>query len=279
VRRSTATGTLADTAVDQADWNLDPLNGTGASGITLNAAAVFILVIEAQFLGMGRVRVGFDINGGIVFAHEFLNANTLAVPYAQTLALPVQMLVTSSSAAKTAYFKCAAVSSEGGLSEDLAYQFATPEETVTAGSATRTHLVSLRPNDTFGGLTNRARIVLTSLELLVTGASPVLWELCLGTTFQGGAAPTWADVNATYSAAEYTSVAGTVDAAGVVIAAGYTAATQQTKMATSYRFGQRYPLTLDRAGAVRANGTLSLLVTGLGGTSATRAVLNFAEVR
>ena len=41
----------------------------------------------------------------------------------------------------------------------------------------------------------------------------------------------------------------------------------------------RYPIALDRAGAVRANGTLSVLVTGIGGTSTCRTSINFKELR
>ena len=38
---------------------------------------------------MGRVRCGFDVAGVIYYAHEFLNANVLAVPYMQTASLPI----------------------------------------------------------------------------------------------------------------------------------------------------------------------------------------------
>lgn len=279
VRRTSTSGSVSNDAISQAAWNLDPMDGTGPSGVTLNAATVFILVIDAQFLGMGRVRVGFDVDGQIIYAHEFLNANSLAVPYTQTLSLPVQMLVTAAASAgdKTAYFKCASVSSEGGVSEDLAYSFATPEQTVTAASGTRTHILSLRPLTAFNSITNRSRLVLTGIDLLVTGTNPVLWELAIGSTFSAG--PTWANVNTTYSASESSSAVGTLSGAGLIIAAGYNAASAATKSVTSAKLSHRYPITLNRAGAVRANGTLSLLVTGLGGTSATRAVMQFSEVR
>jgi hypothetical protein len=36
---------------------------------------------------------------------------------------------------------------------------------------------------------------------------------------------------------------------------------------------------LNAAGAVRANGTITLLVTGIGGTSACRAIMNWKEIR
>ena len=278
VRRTSTSGSVVDNVIPQSDWNLDKLDGTGASGITLDVTDTQILVIDAQFLAMGRVRFGFDIGGQIVYCHQSLHANVLQVPYMQTLTLPVQMLMTSTGGSKnTTRFKCSSVSSEGGFADDIGYSFATPEGTVTAASGARTHILSLRPRTTFNSITNRSRIRPTSVEIFVTGANPVFWELCVGSTFSAG--PTYANVNATYSASEYSSAVGTLSAAGIVIASGYVAATNQAKQAVSRDIASRYPLSLNRAGAVRANGTLSLLVSGIGGTSATRASLNYTEIR
>jgi hypothetical protein len=279
VRRTSTSGSVVNNAVSQSSWNIDKMDGTGISGHTFDATKTFILVIDCQYLAMGRVRLGFDFDGEIHYAHQFLNANVLDVPYMQTLTLPVQMLVTgtATAGAKTSYFKCASVSSEGGLEDDLSYSFATPEGTVTAASGAATHILGLRPRTTFNSITNRTLIKPVSVEILVTGNNPVRWELCIGSAFS--AAPTWASVNSTYSAAEYTSAVGTVSATGLVIASGYVAASASTKSSINFKVASRYPISLDRAGAVRANGTLNLFVTGIGGTSATRATMNYQEVR
>lgn len=91
VRRSSTSGGVVNDAVAQSDWNIDPLDGSGPSGKVLDQTTVFILVIDCQFLGMGRVRIGFDIDGSICYCHQWLNANSLAVPYMQTLTLPVRV--------------------------------------------------------------------------------------------------------------------------------------------------------------------------------------------
>lgn len=277
VRRTSTSGGVVDNVIAQADWNLDKLDGTGASGVTLDVTKAIILVIDAQFLAMGRVRIGFDIGGQIIYCHQSLHANVLDVPYMQTLSLPVQMLLTSTGGSKnTTRFKCSSVSSEGGFADDAGYSFATPEGTVTAASGTRTHILSLRPRTTFNGITNRTRLRLTSVEIFVTGNAPVFWELCVGSTFS--VAPTYAAVNSTYSAYE-TGTGGTLTAGTLVIASGYVSASATVKSAVSREISARYPITLNRAGAVRALGTLSLLVSGIGATSATRASLNFTEIR
>lgn len=287
VRRTKTSGSVVDNVVAQASWNIDPLDGTGGSGITFDVSKVFILVIDLQFLGMGRVRVGFDIGGQIVYVHEFLNANVLTTPYMQTASLPVQMLITTiaTGGAKNSYFKCAAVESEGGRIDHDSFPFSTPEGIETAASGARTHILSVRPKTTFNSITNRQRFVITNLGFIVTGANPVYWELCVGAVF---AASTWADVNTTYSGFEYTSVRGAFTnlTNGIVIASGHISGAggganppTVTPIIIDPVVAQKYPITLDRAGAVRNMGTLTLLVSGIGGTSATRAVINYKEIR
>jgi len=280
IRRTSTSGSVVDNAVAQASWSLDPLDGTGPSGITIDVATVFILVIDLQFLGMGRIRCGFDVGGKIVYVHEFLNANVLTTPYMQTGTLPIQMLVTATAtgATKTAYFKCAAVNSEGGFEQAASFHFSTLEGTVSAASGARTHIWSIRPKTTFNGIQNRQDFILENIELLVTGNFPVYWELCIGAAFT--VAPTFADVNTTYSGFEY-GTGGTFGnlTNGLVIDSGYVASSAGSKGSSSADTTLRYPICLDRAGAVRTLGTLTLLVTGIGGASATRAICNYSEVR
>lgn len=279
IRRTSTDGSTDDNVVNRADWNLDKLDGTGASGITLNEENVFILVIDLQFLGMGRIRFGFDIGGEVVYAHQFLNANILTVPYMQTATLPIQMLLTATStaAAKDCYFKCASVSSEGGnaIFEDFAFAFSTPEATVTAANGSRTHLVSMRPKTTFNSITNREFFLIDSVDI-IAGANPVRWELCIG---QALTTPTYADINTSYSGYEYVAAGTLSGSPGIVIASGYIATSASSRQSISKEIASRYPITLDRAGAVRDMGTLTLLVTGIGGTSACRASINFREIR
>jgi len=119
--------------------------------------------------------------------------------------------------------------------------------------------------------------VLDSVDILVTGNTPIKWELCIGQAISG--TTTFTDVNATYSAFEYNTVGAASGDPAVVIASGYIAATATQKNAISAKITNRYPITLDAAGAVRALGTLSLLVTGDGATSVCKAIFNWHEVR
>lgn len=267
---------LGNQTITQSNWNIDKLDGTGTSGKTLDITLQNHFVIDLQALYTGRIRVGFDIDGKIVYAHQFLYANTIATPYIQTANLPIRVGMTCTGTVSTTMrFTCSSVISEGGQEILNGYEFA-QEGTVTAGSGTRTHLLSIRPKTTFNGIVNRGRIDFLEIDLLVTGTNNLKWELVLG---QALTTPTYTDVNTTYSAVEYIQ-AGTLSGnPAIVIDNGYVAASNQTKGTDTMRLTSQYAITLDASGAVRALGTISLLVTGIGGTTAVNGSLKWSEIR
>lgn len=279
ILRTSTSGSVSDAnIVAQSAWNIDKMDGTGASGITLDVTKAQILVIDLQFLGMGRVRVGFDIDGVLYYVHQFLNANSLTVPYMQTATLPVGFLVTSTGGSKTANFKCATVLSEGGSWDDQGFRFSTPEATVTAGNGTRTFMMSLRPKTTFNGISNRETCLLQAVNIAVTGNNAVKWELIVNATFS--VAPTYADVSTTYSGYEYgTGGTFTNITSGVILQSGYCDSVSAVTAEIDRAVSIHCPITLDRAGAVRGLGTYYLFVTGTTNTSATRATMEFVEIR
>lgn len=274
IHSATTNGTQT---VTQANWNLDKMNGLGKSGVTLDLTKTQIFVIDFQALYVGRVRVGFDIGGVITYVHQFVHANQIATPYIQTANLPLRVGMTCTGTVSTTMrFICCSISSNGGQEDIGGYGFSVGGS-VSAGSGARTHVLSVRPKTTFNSIANRARFVLDSLDVAVTGNSPVLWEVCLGQAISG--TTTFADVNATYSAFEY-NTAGTISGSpAIVLFSGYVGASNQSKGAISSKISTKYPITLDRAGVVRALGTLSLIATGIGGASAMNATFNWRELR
>jgi hypothetical protein len=90
VRRSYTSGSSVDDPIAQSAWNGDKLDGTGASGYTLDPTKATILFTDYEWLGMGSVRVGFVIDGKFITAHTFLNANNLDTVYMQTANLPIR---------------------------------------------------------------------------------------------------------------------------------------------------------------------------------------------
>ncbi len=265
-----------DQFVAQADWD-DPLNGTGASGLTLQVSKGVIFFLDLQALYYGRVRVCVDIDGVATCFHEFKNANVLAKPYIQTANLPISAGMTCTGTVSTTMnYTCCSVLSEGGQEDIGGFHFSV-EGTATAGSGARTHILSVRPKTTFNSITNRTKVVFENVDVLVTGNFPVYWELVLGQAISG--TTTFNDANTTYSAFEY-NTAGTISGSPtIVIDSGYVASSAGAKGTTNSQSSMKYPITLDSAGAVRSLGTLSLIVTGIGGAPACRAAFNWRELR
>jgi len=261
--------------VTQANWNLDKLDGTGSSGVTLDISKVQILVLDFQALYVGRVRIGFDIGGVIIYAHQFSHANIDTETYIQTANLPIRCGMTCTGTVSTTMdFICCAVSSEGGLEDTHGYEFSV-EGAVTAANGADTHILSIQPKTTFNSIANRVKIEISQIDLTVTGNNPVLWKLCLGQAFTGTSV---ADANATYSAVQ--TLTGTLSGTpAIIMDTGYVAASAGTKTATYSDIATKYPITLDRAGAVRDLGRMTVLVQGISGTSATRCSLKWREVR
>lgn len=115
--RSYVTGAITYESVDQANWNVDPLDGSGVSTRTLDITKAQILFFDIEWLGVGSVRCGFVIDGQFVLAHIFHHANRISDTYMTTACLPVRMEIenTGATASASTYKQiCSTVISEGG---------------------------------------------------------------------------------------------------------------------------------------------------------------------
>ena len=119
VLRSKVTGSVVDTKVAQSSWNLDKMDGTGPSGVTMDFTKSHVWMIDFEWLGVGRVRLGLYNAGFPIYVHEFLNDNTVNTSYMSTPNLPLrfQMITTSSSPVSTLVALCGSVMTEGGVSK------------------------------------------------------------------------------------------------------------------------------------------------------------------
>lgn len=248
--------------VPQASWNIDQLNGSGPSGIDLDITKTHILVMDMQWLGVGRVRVGFDIDGIIVPVHEFLHANVSEYVYTRNLVLPIRYRVSTVDTVGSMDAICSSVMSEGGAEDQIGYTFSQNAMNVVAGNGVDTHVISLRPKKLFNGVKNTNEFRFRNLSLFAAADQPVYWQLVIGATIT---TPTWVDVNSTYSSTEY-DISGTlVDTVnGIIVKSGYLAGGGKSGTTGDRDISLLYPLSLDRAGNNRDLGTLTLIVRSIG---------------
>lgn len=149
VRRSYTGGSVSNTPVTQANWNGDKLDGTGASGYTLDLTKAQIFWEDFEWLGVGSVRCGFVINGETIICHTFQNANNLNTVYMTTAILPVRYEIENTgSSAATLKQICSTVISEGGYEKKVAPTVVrapiSPTAAKTAAVNTLTPLVAIR---------------------------------------------------------------------------------------------------------------------------------------
>lgn len=221
VERSSVTGVLTNTRVAQADWNQDPLNGTGPSGITLDSSKAQILYMDIEWLGLGTCRMGFIINGAFVPAHNFNHANLVNTTYITTASLPLRYEMTNlgiTGSSSTLKQVCSTVISEGGYElrgaqSQAGTSITSPRTLTTAG--TFYPVVSIRLKTT----RLDAIVILTAISILgITNNANYKWEVVASGTTTGGA---WVSSGAN-SAVEY-NITGTSFATGTgrVLASGF----------------------------------------------------------
>ena len=147
VRRTYVSGAAIDTPVAQIDWNGDKLDGTGDSGLTLDATKAQILWQDFEWLGVGSVRCGFVIDGQVIICHTFQNANNLTSVYMTTAILPLRYEVENvGSIASNAKLKqiCSTVISEGGYEKRVSLNVARMTAANASISTSFIPLVSIR---------------------------------------------------------------------------------------------------------------------------------------
>lgn len=116
VVRSNASGSPVDTRVAQASWNIDTMDGNGASGITLDYSKTLIYFMDYEWLGVGTIRYGVYVNGKPYYVHAIHNSNINTLVYMSTPNLPLRYEISNdgSGAASTMKHICTTVITEGG---------------------------------------------------------------------------------------------------------------------------------------------------------------------
>jgi hypothetical protein len=231
VRRSYVGNVATDTVVRQADWSLDTMDGSGISGITINSALAQIFYCDLEWLGVGRVRVGFVINGLVYYAHEFLNTNNgLSTVYMSTASLPIryeQRTVGVVADTETMDCICSAVASEGGHNIKAPIFAISNKETLVSVTNVKRPILSIRVGQYFpasGTVLNRSVVEPLSTAIFSEDA-PVYYEVLLNPTLGG---ESWKAFDIVNSGVQY-DVSATGSVGGTVIDAGYVATTNQSK--------------------------------------------------
>ncbi len=266
VRRTKTSGSIVDNAVNQSSWNLDVLDGSGPSGVTLDETKDNIYVIDMQWLGAGRIRYGFDFGGQITYVHQIKFANTEAVPFSVTGDLPFRAEIfntATASGATTFDFTCIAVASEGGfnpLGIPGSVSNGITERTV---STTPLPILSIKMVDTFNSITNRTLVEPLSYEIYSLDEN-IFYQIILNGSLTNAS---FNAVDATNSAIEF-DVAASAISGGFVIDSGFLTGARDKKEAGIDRRGLLAKLFMSQNIAGNSGDILSIVCTRMAAADA-----------
>lgn len=247
VLRSYVSGTASDArTVNQADWNGDPLDGTGASGITLDLTKPQILWMDFEWLGVGSVRCGFIIDGQYIVCHTFNTANSYGTTvYMTTAILPVRYEITSTAAVAASLTQiCCSVVSEGGFEQTSIDHVArrTSIFTTINTAATFYPIVSIR---LASGRTG-AVVLPNRVQFLPTTSQNYEVALLKNPTLTGA---TWAATVPSDSNVEYDVAATAISSVGTISQVDYvtssgSAGVSETSSPTGYNWDLQLGVSL-----------------------------------
>jgi hypothetical protein len=217
VRRTYVTGAAVDNVIPQSSWNLDKMDGNGASKITLDFTKTQIFMMDFEWLGVGRVRFGFNVGGVTYYVHELSAANSLTTVYMSTPNLPLryQIINDGTGTASSINCICSAVISEGGREEVATNGYISTSNTaITATKNVTNAVLATRLKSGYLGAT----IDVLDLSLLTTSNDNYQWQLYMNPSGLNGL--TYSGLN--NSSLEYAVAPnGTIISGGFAIAGGY----------------------------------------------------------
>lgn len=281
VKRSKVTGSVENTRVAQAEWNIDKLDGTGPSLLTLNLDDPQILFMDIEWLGVGSVRMGFVIDGQLIHCHSFHHANVDSAPkgaYMQTACLPLRMEIenTGTTANSSVYKQiCSTVISEGGYSlmgkpRVASTGVGNANTKVLTVAETYYPVVSIRLNpDNLDAI-----VVPKQIDLMPIDAANYQYRIVKDATITGGV---WANVNSD-SVVQYNTNASATMSGGEVLNTGFVTSTVQGGGSLNFSDQDLFRYQLERNTFTNTTTTFTLAVACGTSTSNTGGAIMWEEL-
>lgn len=280
VLRTSTSGAPVDERVAQVDWNIDTLGADPSrnpSGDILDITTAQHLVIDMQWLGVGRVRVGFSIDGRPVLAHKFAKSNIITSVYMKTANLPLRLEIENTGVAGSAATMkqiCSSIISEGGDLEGQRGSLRTASNgTSRKAVTTRRPILSIRPAATFFGQPNRAWYI--PIEASVLSDADAFLEVVFGGTLTGAV---WTAAGGGFSSVEYDTSA-TAITGGTSVISGHVSAPGSGANSTGAAVANvsgRFPNSVDDLLGTQLGHTI--VATSMSGTANMAAAANWREI-
>jgi hypothetical protein len=240
VRRTFTSGAIEEEIVNQANWNIDTMNGLGPSRLHLDLTKAQILFMEFEWLGVGSAKVGFAVNGQFITVHQFNHSNIIDKVYMTTATLPLRyeienIAATASSSAMKQI--CATVLSNGGYDRKPEVWSASRNTLFTNIGTTFVPLAAVRLKA--GRMDSVVQIA--RVNIATTSNNLFEWALLRNPAITGG---TWVENTPTQDT-EY-NITATSLTNGIVVRRGFLAGSNQNNAATDLEIENSFDLQLGR---------------------------------
>jgi len=261
-----------ETKIRQDSWNIDIFDGDGNSGKTIDINSVtknLLIVIDQEWLGVGRVRCGFNIGGITYYGHEFIYS--LEYPYISTPRLPIVYQLSGVTIDSSIVSKqvCCTCISEGGYTP-IGKKLSLLTDNISTSGSNKLIIMGVRIKN----LIKTGIVKILNFEVIQTGNSITEYELQLHSetnfTYGSVSAPQ-TFVGKNNSIIEYVEGDGSdyVDSDGFVISSGL------LEKKSSITLSNNVYETLLVRNQITKYDTLYLVVKA--GTNNIRASLNLLE--
>jgi hypothetical protein len=284
VERSLVTGAVTETRISQnggvygitdTGWNVDPLNGTGPSGVTLDITKAQIMFMDIEWLGEGTVRVGFIIDGNFILCHKFNHANLITSTYITTASLPLRYEITNTGVTanpSTLKQVCSSVISEGGYELrgaqlSIGTPITAPTSLATAGTYYPIVSIKLRSGYLDGV------VILTALSIMGVATGIYNWKIVASGTTTGGV---WVPATAD-SAVEY-NITGTSFAGGRTLASGFITSSTQSSVNLDILKEALFSFQLERNSFNGTSSEITLIVSASTNTELIYGSMDWEEI-
>lgn len=200
----TPTLSQVDTIIDQSQWNLDKMDGTGDSGIIVDFAKRNIFVITYQWLGVGSAMFGIAYNNKTIWCHEMnfeggLYGTNPTVAHISRGSLPIRYeieAVSTIAGPETMIKICSTGLSDGGfqvMGTSHSYGMTVSQ---TCIKNAQTPLIAIR----LGNSKLRCTLLLKGIKLLCTSIGNIIYSIYIfgdytkyGSGLFSGSDTTWVD--------------------------------------------------------------------------------------
>lgn len=175
-------GTYHTHYAPQSAWNVDKFDGTGPSGVTLDFTKAALFVIDYQWLAIGRIRFGFEVNGRLWYAHYNGHMGELTAPYMTYSNQPVRYEIRQTGAGSGLMRQiCSTVIIEGGEA-NVGREYVAEDGLITVQSGVYTPILGMKLNPETPNTAN----IIRQIDVANTGGNPAHYALFVNPTITGG---------------------------------------------------------------------------------------------